>query len=182
MGRRRAYGVLAAGAAALACLLAAGPSAAQGRTLEYPVKAAFLSKFGAFTDWPAGTLDQADTLRICVVGVDPFGPALDRTAQSQTVAGRPVTVVRLPAVDRSSGCHILYASGSSRQSAAQALAAVRGRPVLTVTDASRTRARGMIHFVVYDDRVRFYADLQQAQASGVGLSSKLLALALTVKR
>ncbi len=40
----------------------------------------------------------------------------------------------------------------------------------------------MIHFVIFEDRVRFHVDLGQASRSGVALSSKLLSLALTVRR
>lgn len=166
----------------LAAGLALAPAAAPAQGLEYQVKGAFLTKFGAFADWPPAALDGAPAIRLCVVGEDPFGRALDRTAAGQTVAGRPLAVVRLPQADRDSGCHILYAGGSARQSAAQTLAAVRGLPVLTVTDGASGGARGMIHFVLHQDRVRFHADLAQANRSGMGLSSKLLALALTVRR
>jgi hypothetical protein len=93
-----------------------------------------------------------------------------------------VRVARLAEVDRESGCQVLYAVGSSRQSVPQALQAVRGAPVLTVTDAGRGPTRGMIHFVVFEDRVRFHIDAQQAAQSGLSISSKLLALGLSVKR
>lgn len=173
---RRAAGCAAAVAFGL------GPVPAAGQGLEYPVKAAFLAKFGAFAGWPSAALERARTLKICVVGQDPFGAALERTVQGQSVSGRPLELVRLPHVQRESGCHLLYAAGSDRQSVADTLAAVRGEPVLTVTDAATGGPRGMIHFVVFQDRVRFYVDLGQANRSGVGLSSKLLSLALGVRR
>ena len=156
--------------------------AAPARSLEAPVKAAFLTKFGAFAEWPGGLLQAAPAMKLCIGGDDPFGVLLERTATGQAVDGKPITVVRLAEVHNSSGCQILYVSGSSRQSVAQALAAVRGQPVLTVTDAARDGARGMIHFVVFEDRVRFYVDLAEANRSGLSISSKLLSLALTVKR
>ncbi|HVI33352.1 YfiR family protein [Phenylobacterium sp.] len=150
----------------------AWPAHAQG--LEYAVKAAFLTKFAAFVSWPPGT--GAGPVRVCIVGDDPFGPAVENAAAGQVV------VRRLAAVDRGSGCQVLYAAGSSRQSVAQALQAVRGAPVLTVTDAARGGPRGMIHFVVFQDRVRFHVDAAQAAQGGLSISSKLLALGLSVKR
>jgi hypothetical protein len=55
--------------------------------------------------------------------------------------------------------------------------------VLTVTDASTDgRVRGMIHFVVVDNRVRFHIDQVRASESGLAISSRLLALALSVRR
>jgi hypothetical protein len=170
----RSRRILASGAVAavaLSCLLAARAALAQ--PLEYAVKAAFLTKFAAFVSWPSAAAAPA---RLCVVGEDPFGPALEAAARGQ------VAVRRMPVVDRAAGCQVLYVSGSSKQSVGQALAAVRGAPVLTVTDAARGPQRGMIHFVVFQDRVRFHIDAAQASESGLAISSKLLALGLSVKR
>jgi hypothetical protein len=165
---------LIAALAAIAVAAAPASAAGQGRSIEFAVKAAFLTKFAAFVTWPAGGGPAA----ICVVGSDPFGGRLE-----QAVRGQPgVTIRRLTEVDRSSGCHVVYAAGSSRQSVAEALQAVRGSPVLTVTDAAQGGARGMIHFVVFEDRVRFHIDAGQAAQSGLTISSKLLSLALSVKR
>ena len=41
--------------------------------------------------------------------------------------------------------------------------------------------RGMIHFAISDDRVRFHIDLQAASRSGLSISSRLLNLALSVR-
>jgi hypothetical protein len=59
---------------------------------------------------------------------------------------------------------------------------VEGTSVLTVTDAARTpNARGIIHFVVQNDRVRFHIDERAAARNGLSISSKLLSLALSVR-
>jgi len=163
-----------------AVLLAAGPAAAQG-ALELPVKAAFLTKFPAFATWPDGAVAASEPLQLCVVGADPFGAALDQSARASG-GERPIAIRRLASVEKASGCHILFAAGSPRQSAAEALQAVKGEPVLTVTDSARGTARGMVHFVVFQDRVRFHIDAAQAAQNGISLSSKLLALGLSVKR
>jgi hypothetical protein len=168
---------LAALVALAACAVAAGAQA-QTRSLETAIKAAFLTKFGAFVTWPGGA--SAAPLNLCIVGDDPFGQALEQAAKSQQ--GYAIAIHRMSAVERGSGCNVLYAAGSSRQSAAEALAAVDGAPVLTVTDAARGGARGMIHFVVFGDRVRFQVDAGKASKDGIAISSKLLSLALSVKR
>jgi len=164
---------LAAALIALAC--APAPASAQSGSIEYAVKAAFLTKFGAFVTWPGG----AGPVTVCVAGDDPFGSSLEQAARSQE--GR-VMVRRLAVLDRSAGCHVAYVTGSPRQSVTDALQAVRGAPMLTVTDANRGGARGMIHFVTFQDRVRFHIDGAQAAQGGLPISSKLLSLALTVKR
>jgi hypothetical protein len=53
--------------------------------------------------------------------------------------------------------------------------------VLVVTDAEITGREGMIHFVVVGGRVRFNVDLTAANAAGLQVSSRLLALAASVE-
>lgn len=65
---------------------------------------------------------------------------------------------------------------------AQALAAMKGAPVLTVTDeATHPADRGIISFVIADNHVRFDIDDAAAAQSGLVISSKLLSLAHAVK-
>lgn len=170
---------LAIAAATLIGVAAGAPARAQS-PLEFQVKAAFITKFAAFVSWPA-TGRSAGALRICVQGDDPVGDSL-LTANGQLLGERAVSVRRLSVVERDSGCDVLYAAGSAGQTPAQALQALQGAPVLTVTDAIRGPARGMIHFVVFQNRVRFHIDASQAARSGLSMNSKLLALALSVKR
>jgi hypothetical protein len=144
---------------------------------ETAIKAAFLAKFGAYVSWP----DVSGPIVICAVGDDALGNALERAAGGQQIDGRPLVVRKLDSVSRGSGCTIAYLAGSSRQSVAAALAALRSAPVLTVTDSRESNARGMIHFQLAQNRVRFYIDDREAAESGLGISSKLLALALGVR-
>jgi hypothetical protein len=163
--------------AAMAALSWAAPAVSQ--TLAAAVKATYLYKLAPFVAWPQGAFDAPGSpLVICVQGEDPFGPLLDRAIAGQRVDGRPVTARRMPAVGKNSGCHLLFAGGSRLQPAAEALKAVRGEPVLTVTDARPNAPRGMVHFVVAGNRVRFVIDGPGANAHGLQLSSKLMALAV----
>lgn len=159
------------GLASLALALCAGvPSRAQ--PLDSEVKAAFLTRFPAFVQG----LPETSPLNVCLVGADSFGNAIERSASVR------VAVRRLAAATPASGCHVLYATGGGRQSVRDALAAVAGAPVLTVTDGNAGSPRGMIHFVVAGERVRFHVDTLQAGRSRLQLSSKLMALALSVRR
>jgi hypothetical protein len=157
-------------------LLAPAIAHAQAAT-EDAVKAAFLVKFGAYVTWPS----DDGPIVICAVGRDALGDELDRAAAGQQINGRAIVVRRLAAIDRNSGCSIAYLAGSAQQSAPAALAAVHAAPVLTVTDSRWSNARGMIHFQIAQSRVRFYIDDRVAADSKLGISSKLLALALGVR-
>lgn len=85
-------------------------------------------------------------------------------------------------VERNSGCHILYIGGTAQQGVAQALAAVRGTPVLTITDEARGGgATGIIHFIKRANRVRFNIDDDAAEDNELMISSKLFSIAASVK-
>jgi hypothetical protein len=107
---------------------------------------------------------------------------LDEAAAGQRVGGRPVMVRRLLVLVRSSGCDMVYVTGSPAQPVAAALDAVRGTPVLTVTDAERYGGpSGIVNFVEVNNRVRFEIDDAEAAGNGLAVSSKLLSLAVAVR-
>jgi len=170
-------------AVAAAGLMGFAPGSSYSTPLEYQVKAAYLSKFGIFIDWPKSAFDSPQSpVVLCVAGADPFGDALDKIAQGQRIGTRAITVKRLKAVARDSGCDILYAGGSDEQSVDQALDTVNGAGVLTVTDSvPDSHAAGIVEFVVQDNRVRFNIDEAAAAKNGLTISSHLLSLALNVR-
>ncbi len=162
-----------------ACIVSATAGATAPIASEYSVKAAYLSKFAPFVDWPPATMPAGAPLQICLVGPDPFGGAIDQAMAGQSVGDHKIQLLRLARVDAQTSCQILYVRGSRAQSVAEALAAVRGRPVLTVTDGADPGAtRGMLHFVLTNNRVRFEVDPAAAAAGGVMVSSKLLSLGI----
>lgn len=162
---------MAAGLALLTCGRAQADT-----TLERAVKATFVTRFGGFVTWPT-----QGALKLCVQGDPRFAAAVAQAAAGQTMQLRAFSLQPLGAVARDSDCDILYAGGAG-QSADDALEAVRGRPVLTVTDSDHGATRGMIHFVVFEGRVRFHIDAAAAARAGLTMDSRLLALALSVKR
>jgi len=161
---------------------AAAPARANVGDLELAVKATYLYKFAPFVNWPPAALPAEDPLVICLQGQDPFGALIDRAVAGQRLGGHAIVLRRLARIDRGSGCHIAYVGGSPSQSPYQALAAVEGAPVLTVTDAARGPARGIVHLMLDGGKVRFAVNTARADAAGLGISSKLLALAVQVSR
>jgi len=177
---------LAAASAASATTAAAPPTTAPPVApplLEVAVKAAYIVKFAPFVVWPEKSFAAPDApLVICVQGADPFDGMLDRLTAGKSVGAHAVIVRRLSRLDPDSGCHIAYLSGSSAQSPAAALKAVERQPVLTVTDVKADGGEGIVNLVLNRGRVRFVIDADRASQSKLGISSKLLALALEVKR
>lgn len=161
--------------------LAASASAGT-KPLEARVKAVFLAKFAAYVNWPPAVVGAADEpLRLCIVGRDPFGPALDAAVNGQRVDQHPLQVRRLDSTKAATRCHIAFLGGSPKQNTAAMLEALRGQPVLTVTDASLGSGRGMMHFELKEGRVRFHIDDSLAARGNLSISARLLSLALSVK-
>ena len=183
--RSLAFGVFIAASLAGAHAAAADPPAGEVGGPELATKASSLYRLAPFVSWPVGVYPWRRTpLVICVQGQDPFGPILDRAAGGQRVGGHPVVVRRLVRIAPRSGCHIVYLAGGPGQSCVQALEVLAGEPVLTVTDEARggARAKGIVHLLWQGGKVRFSIDTGQAEVNGVAISSKLLALAVEVKR
>ena len=157
-------------------------ASARAQTSEELVKATFLYRFASFVTWPPGAfVDPTAPIRLCVVGSDPFAQTLERAVSNQRVNGRPFEVQRPGTVTAASQCHIVYVVGDRADAT---LRAVRGYPVLTVTDGTHggAAARGIIHFVIVEDRVRFHIDDARAAESGMPIDPRLLSLALSVRR
>lgn len=163
---------LARSALLLLALAPAAACAAEGETLEYAVKGAYLYKFGLYIEWPAGAFAApASPLVLCVVGDDPFGAALDAAVNGEHVDSHPLQLRRLKSLTRESGCHVAYLGGA--EAPREPL-----RGVLTVSEA---RGGGVISFALKDNRVRFNVDDEAAARNGLLISSKLLNMALSVK-
>lgn len=159
--------------------LATGRLAA-AQSIEYEVKANYLVRFAAFVDWPADAFPSPETpLWLCVAGKDSFGATLERAAEAQSAHGRPIRVRRLAAADPAGGCHMLYIG----QGGATILQRAKGQSgLLVVTDSAVSPQRGAIHFVINNGNVRFHIDAHAAAHSKIAISSRLLNLALTVRR
>jgi hypothetical protein len=165
---------------AVVFLLQAVPAGAQERNLEYAIKATFLYKFVPFVDWPVDVFAApGEAVDICIIGPDPFGGLLDEAVAGQEIGARSVLVHRSDILTEESACDVLFASGAAAQ---QALDFARGRPILTVTDASSgDEAIGIVHFVIAGNRVAFDIDTIEANNNGLQISARLLALARSVR-
>lgn len=180
--RRRLAFALGATLCASAAGLVRAHAQGLGLARESAVKAAFLYKFGSFVEWPAGTFRSPQSpFVIAVYGDDAVASELEQITQGRDVDGRPVEVQRVRSVEELRGVHLLFVGGARESRAREILEAVRG-PVLTVANAPLGgRAAPVLHFSEEQGRVRFGASLPAAQARGLKLSAKLLAVAQHVE-
>jgi hypothetical protein len=151
-------------------------------SLEYAVKAAYLPKFIPFITWPESALGGPNApFSICVLGPDRFEGRLDQAASGAHAGDHPLQVRHLAAPDPSADCRLIFLPAGSDLAVVQGtLDAMRGHPVVTVTD-SGLKARGVISFVIEGNHVRFDIDEGLAAEDSLVISSKLLGLAHMVK-
>ncbi len=161
-----------------ALLLSGGPglSAEPAAPGEYQLKAVFLFNFAQFVEWPPQAFPSAQTpLVIGVLGRDPFGAYLDETVRGETVNGRSLVVQRYSRVEDINICHILFISRLEEDRLENVLARLRGRNILTVTDAEGFAPTGvMIRLVTVENKIRLRINLEATQAANLRISSKLL--------
>jgi hypothetical protein len=144
---------------------------------EYDLKAAFVYNFAVFTDWPPQA--PVDVV-ICVIGQDPFGPALDALA-GKSVKGQSLAVRRLNTIAEARKCRVLFISESEAHDLSRLLTAVKDLPLLTVADMPDAAQQGvMIGLVTEDRRVTFEVNVASARKAGIAISSRLLTLARIV--
>lgn len=156
---------------------AAGPKV----TREYLIKAALLYNFAKFTDWPAHSFEGPDApLLICVLGADPFGPAL-KTIEGKVIKNRPVVTRVVSRVLDSRRCHVIFVSDSEQSRLAEILELVGDDPILTIADMPDFAVSGgIINLKVVENKSRFDINLAAAHRANLKLSSKLLILAQQV--
>ena len=165
---------LAFGAAYAQSALVRGDASGEAR-----IKAAFICKFGNYVDWGKDGRPAESAFVIGVVGGGRLLDELNRAASGQTVNGRPIVVRRLEKIDPVDDVAIVFV-GRGNLPAADSLASMRGRPILTITESDDAAPGSMINFVIVDDRVRFDIALPQAEQGGLKISGRLLALARKV--
>ena len=169
--------------AAVVALAASALALAQA-PLERAVKAAYVYKFLAYVDWPATAFDGPDApFVIGVLGADAIADELRQIVAGRAVGERAVQVKRLREGEAATGLHVLFvARGESARLPALARS-LHGHPTLVVSESPGALGAGsMVNLVVAGDgRVRFEIALDAADRSGLRLSSRLLALAQSVR-
>jgi hypothetical protein len=177
-----ARALLAVLCAVVALALRAAGAAAPS---EDQVKAAFLLNFPKYVEWPAEAFaDERSPIVLAVIGDKGVEKEVRSMAQGKFFNGRTVEVRAAAASDEiAPDCHIVFISRADERKAAQVIAGLDERSVLTVGESDEFLASGgMIELTRRDQKVRLAVNLPAAEARGLKISSKLLSVADVVKR
>jgi len=179
-----AHKMLAALAIAWGLLAVPITRAQSAKPTDYQVKAAYLYNFGRFVEWPAKvSASQTRSFSICVLGEDPFGPALDATFAGEKIGNQKVVARRISDPHDSVDCQILFISASETNRLNKIIESLDKTAILTVSDIPKFSQRsGMIQLVLDGGRIRFEVNLTATQRAGLTLSSELLKVATAVRK
>jgi hypothetical protein len=157
-------------------------AAAQEVLPEYELKAAFVSKFPQFAEWPESALIDRKTFDVCVVRPSPFGQALEELIAEETLRGRRLVAREINDEQAIETCHVLFIPKLPLAQRKALLARAATRPVLTIGDYDGFLDEGgIVNLRIVDGRVRFDINAVSASRAGLRLSSQLLRLALYVR-
>jgi hypothetical protein len=169
-----------------ACCGFVAPTFAQTSVVEASersVKAAFVYKFTQYVDWPADAIPDNEPFTIGVLGSGAYVDELLRMTEDRSVSERFIKVRRVDDDDSVDDVQVLFVAGDQRGKLGELLSSSRGRPILTVTESEGALSDGsIINFTRMGDRVRFEVSLAAAEASGLKLNSRLLAVAQTIQQ
>ena len=166
----------------LAALLCAVYATAHGQGVPADsVKAAFLYHFAGYVQWPA-TLGADDPIVIGVMSAPAVESELRRIAPARRVQNRPLRIAHVADMADFAGLHVLYIGSSENARLWRLVPAAAEHQLLLVTDAADGLEHGSVINFVTGERVQFEISLDAADKAGLRLSSRLLAVALRVKK
>jgi hypothetical protein len=151
---------------------------------EYELKAAFLFNFIKFTEWPAAEANKGDEpFVIGVLGKDPFGAALDKVTEGETIHSRKIVVRRFARMDDlAASSQIVFISASEERNLDAILKLLDGQAVLTVSEIASFAERGGIVELKKDgNRIVFEINLSAVKRAGLNMNAQLLKLAKVVR-
>jgi hypothetical protein len=144
---------------------------------EYMAKAAFIYNIALFVTLP----NTNGMVRLCVLGRDPFGGALD------ALDGKALGNARLSIGHPRSGseallqCHILFIGASEADDLPLLAENAKAAGVLTIADTRGAARKGvMLELTIDERRIAFEFNGTAARSAGIALSSKVLRLARAV--
>jgi hypothetical protein len=120
-------------------------------------------------------------LTLCVLDDDQVSDLAEITAKKISPPAHTEIVRRLASPAGIQGCDMLFIGPAVGTGTGAVLATAANEPVLTITAEEPEGRKGIINFVVKDDRLRFEIDDAEAARHQLRISSKLLSLAVSVK-
>lgn len=141
------------------------------------IKSAYLYNFLKYIEFPLNDENQLQSAyKVCVLGKDPFGIALDGVA-GRRAKGKQVIIQRLESIQQIDTCHILYISASEKESLEAIIHATQSKPILTVSDINDFVVKGGMVAFISQEKIRLEINLNNVQKTDIKISALLLEIA-----
>ena len=156
---------------------------AQAQYTEYEVKGAIVFQFMKNTTWNSKVFNDKPTIKLGILGDDPFGEVIDNILKNRTIGGRRIEVLRKKDIRDLVGCHIIFMSKSQEFGIEETLSFIlnksRFNSVLTVGDNIQDFCKlgGIINFKEGEKKYSFNLNAKTASEQKLILDTKLMRLA-----
>jgi hypothetical protein len=146
------------------------------------VKAAFVTNFPLFVDWPASQLGAAPLpLVIAVLGDPEFAAVLEQSAVGKAVGGHPIQVKKVARAEEARDAHLLFIGAAEAANLPGILKTIEDCALLTVGDTDGfARAGVVLNLYTFDQRIRIEVNTAAAARARLRLSAHLLRIARIV--
>jgi hypothetical protein len=95
--------------------------------------------------------------------------------RDETVNGRKFVVERFLRVEDIKTCHILFISQSETKRLDKIVTALKGKPILTVSEIENAAYRGVcVRFITENNKIRLRINIDSLKDANLVMSSKLL--------
>lgn len=142
---------------------------------EDQAKSSLIYNLTKFTLWPRTPADG--TLSICVYRDDPLTPTL-LTLREKTSKGLILRIQVAETTDEARECQVLFVGRGEQAGLRALIRALRGQPVLIVSDIPDSAASGAtVEVVLENRRLAFKINKSTADEANLKLSAQLLSLA-----
>jgi len=152
-----------------------------GELKPHQVKAAYLYQISKFVFWPEELKKNADAFHLCQLGPDSYEGMLQKM-QGRKVFKKPIIVRQVTNLQQASSCHLLVISDPTGIESKDLTAWLNTNPVLTVVDGNEHVSKGMVAFVIEQQRVRLHINLGLAERAKLSFAANLLEVASHIYR
>jgi hypothetical protein len=156
---------------------------AQEPSLDYQIKAAMVYKFLGYSTWPDSRfVDARSPFRICVIGSEEVKNELVDIVAQRSIEGRSIEIYSAKTAEQVGDAHLVFVSRNMESILPILRPHARKSSFLIVTENEDGLIGGStINLRMVEKRIRFDISLLSAQDNGIVLSSRLLAVAVSVK-
>lgn len=152
-----------------------------GELKPHQVKAAYLYQISKFVFWPEELKQSADAFHLCQLGPDSYAGMLQKM-QGRKVFKKPIKVRQVSSLETASNCHLLVISDPGSLKNKDLSVWLNTHPVLTVVDGNEHASKGMVAFVIEQQRVRLHINLGLAEQAKLSFAANLLEVASHIYR